>query len=45
MGALGDYMLHVVAAILRTLRDPRDPRTFPVCSSVTISEYPMYALG
>ena len=30
--------LHVVAAILRT---PRDPCTLPNCSSVMIGEYPV----
>ena len=29
--------LHMVAAILRILRDPR---TLPVCSSIMIGEYP-----
>ena len=33
-GIVQETTLHVVAAILRTLRDPR---TLPVCSSVTIS--------
>ena len=30
--------LHVVAAILRMLRDPR---TLPICSSIMIGEYPI----
>ena len=42
MGAGQETTLHEVAAILRTLRDPC---TFPVCSSVTIGEYPMYELS
>ena len=35
-----ETMLHVVAAILRTLRGC-DPRMLPVCSSIMIGEYPL----
>ena len=36
---LGGRLRYMVAAILRTLRDPR---TLPVCSSIMIDEYPVW---